>query len=540
MMYKVLIVEDEMLVRVGLKTSIDWKKFDMDVIADAANGEAALAVYGNEAPDLIITDIRMPVMDGMKLISEIRKNDNKTKFIILSCLEEFEYARQAMSLNVSGYILKLTMTTREMEDVLARVYEELREQKKYAPAQKSKMEVGVLKEKVLKEFIFYHLYSETEFAGIMSGMDWKMTPDGLMLCIMEIARYSRLKSKFEDERGQLLQFTILNVLNEILENHGAGEAFHDHENRYMILLNLKGSTGWSEIRKRLLAIIGNIEKVMKSYFESAAYFGISARYDGFQNLKKMYDESSALLKDRYFLDTNLFFYPEINRATSGKSWIGSVKEKAALWERLGRERRLGLELKMDGLMNGPAPDEQSAKKAFAQLMQWALSDLGIMPDNAEPLLTESVEAVNRSADIWEAIDRLGCFLDETAKLSLNMLHVSSEVARTIEYICNHYGRPISLNEIAEYVSLSPGYLSNLFKREMNKNLIEYLTEFRIGKAKEMLRQTHLKSYEIAERVGFSDNGYFSRTFKRIAGTRPNEYRKKPVFNRNTGQDHETV
>lgn len=534
-MYKVLIVEDEMLVRVGLKNSIEWKKFDMDVIADVANGEAALKVYEQEAPDLIITDIKMPVMDGMELIAKIRQKDSKTKFIILSCLEEFEYARQAMAMSVSGYILKLTMSTQEMEDVLQKVYEELQSQKIPASLHKNrKIEIDVLKDRVIKDYLFYSLYSENEFSRMMSDMSWKVGPGGLMLCIMEIGEYWRLKDKFEDAHGQLLKFTILNVLNEILENHMNGEAFHDSENRYMLLLNFNGSSGWTEIRGKLIPIIENIQKVMKNYFDSPVYISASSRYDGFSSMKKMYGECAELLKNRYFSRDNVFLNMDHKDYTLIQTWGHRLKEAAGRWECLGREQQAELEAKLAAIAKAGAADEQYIKQMLVQLLQWSPAYLKISQDPLEA----GINKINYSSNVIAAIEQVELFLEEAAKTRLNMLKVSAEVARAIEYICNNYERPVSLNEIAEYAGLSGGYLSNLFKKEMNKNLIEYLNEFRIDKAKEMLLKTNLKAYEIAEKVGFSDNGYFSRTFRRITGTRPNEFKRKLVVNRNSGADYE--
>lgn len=117
-MYRVLIAEDEVFVRLGIKMSVEWEKMGMQVIADAANGQQAWDIYEKEHPDIILTDIKMPVMDGMALIRRIRERDKETRIVILSCLEEFQLVREAISMGVSDYILKLTMTPEDMEKIL--------------------------------------------------------------------------------------------------------------------------------------------------------------------------------------------------------------------------------------------------------------------------------------------------------------------------------------------------------------------------------------------------------------------------------------
>ena len=125
--YKVLIVEDEVLVRGGLKSVIGWEKLGMEIIGDAANGKQALEIYEADKPDIILTDIKMPVMDGLELIARIREKDEKTKIVILTCYEEFEYLQEAMRMGVSDYISKLRMKPAEIEAAMEKLKRELDE-----------------------------------------------------------------------------------------------------------------------------------------------------------------------------------------------------------------------------------------------------------------------------------------------------------------------------------------------------------------------------------------------------------------------------
>ena len=161
-MIKVMIVEDEMLVRIGLKNSIDWAKLGMEVIADVSNGQAAWDFYQQEKPDLILTDIRMPNMDGMQLISLIRENDTKTKIIILTAYEEFDLVHKAIRHGVSDYILKFKMSIDEMESVLRKVQAELQTEsiQDSSEQQDGKMDTINLKENAMKDYISYGRYSD--------------------------------------------------------------------------------------------------------------------------------------------------------------------------------------------------------------------------------------------------------------------------------------------------------------------------------------------------------------------------------------------
>ncbi len=288
-MYKVLIVEDEMLVRVGLKNSVDWAKFNMVVVADVADGMTALSIYQREKPDLIITDIKMPKMSGMELISKIREDDKQTRIVILSCLEEFELARKAMSLGVTEYILKLTMTNDDMDKILEKVKTELVMQ---ADGQIAKKAVAhsddTEKDGVLKDFLFYGLYSSEEFGAYVRKKGLRIFQEGLLLAIMEIDHYERLVLLLKDEKGHLIQRTILNALNEILDRRGAGEAFSESNNRYILILNFKGIISESLRHQEIKALMDNIRDSMKVYFNMETSIGTSSAQDGYGSLKDMY------------------------------------------------------------------------------------------------------------------------------------------------------------------------------------------------------------------------------------------------------------
>lgn len=163
-MYKVVIAEDEMFVRLGIKMSVDWEKLGMEVAADVENGQQALEAWETFQPDIVITDIKMPVMDGITLIRQIRQKDERTRFIILSCLEEFNIVREALSLGVSDYVLKLTMTQEDMEKVLEKVKRELVVMDKSQKTQENGMERKRFEDS-LRNFLYYRLDM---------GPEWKL------------------------------------------------------------------------------------------------------------------------------------------------------------------------------------------------------------------------------------------------------------------------------------------------------------------------------------------------------------------------------
>jgi two-component system response regulator YesN len=529
-MYRVMIVEDEMLVRVGLKNSIMWSKYEMEVIADVSNGKEALAVYEKEKPDLIITDLKMPVMDGMEFISIVRRKDPDTKILILSCIEEFEYARKAANLKVSGYILKLTMTIDEMETILASVHRELKSRNQTTPVTLNhRMNLNMLKEKLIKDYLFYGAYSDSELAVLLKQMNSRIEPSRMMLAIMETSQYSRLLKRFNDERGELIHFTILNVLNEILTNHDMGEAYHDHDNRYLILFSFDKRLEDGEIRATLNEMFENIRKAMSTYFNVPVFICTSAASQGFLPLKKLYKECSDGMEARYFSDFPFLFLSDRRTENPESKWKKAVLASWTAWERLGEPFLQDLRLEVQTRTEQSLPDERSWKQLFVGLMDWTCSYLGIPEDHSALMELSGAKRIEASSSIRDSVETWETHLAETANVKSMIKSVSKEVAGVLQYIRERYDQNISLKEISDHVQLSPNYMSLLFKKEMGRNLIEYLTNYRLEKAKELLRSTTLKTYEIAETVGVPDSAYFSRIFKKATGVSPLEFRKKRVM-----------
>lgn len=527
-MYSVLIVEDEMLVRLGLKNSIEWSKFNMFVTADAADGQAAWEIYQKEKPDLIITDLKMPVMSGMELISRIREKDKSTKIIILSCLEEFELARKAMSYGVSDYILKLTMTEEEMEVVLRKAQDELNNQDNINRKKNTEdLKKDVVKEKFLKEYIFYNMYSQKEFCDFVSDAGLRMNPSRMVLSIMEIDHFEVLQSSFKDEQGQLIKSAMLNILKEIMDNFGRGEAFCDNNHDFILIFSFFDMSSEQNLYKELHTVLDNIKSAVSSYLNVYVSFGISSIYNDYGSLGKMYKESKKALEQKFFSGTGTFYNgTKYDTDQIAVNKVNSLKQFSKLAKILGDSGMRDYNAKIDSFVAMHQKGKDQIQAYFYHLIQWLSSLLQIRDDESDALVMSYSEKTKKSETLDEVIEVFTGFAADLTNVIIKKRILSKEVTEAIHFIQRNYSSNINLPHVAEYVKLSPNYLGNLFKKELQVNFIEYLNEFRIGKAKELLLGTYLKSYEIAEKVGFTENTYFSRVFKKISGMSPNEFRKQ--------------
>jgi two-component system response regulator YesN len=525
-LFKVLIAEDEMLVRVGLKNAIEWSKFGMTVIADVPNGQVAWEVYKREAPHIVITDIKMPVMDGMELIARIRETDQTTKVIILTCMEDFDLVRKALVKNVSEYILKLEMSTDQIEGLLSRLQREMKESFRSIP-QHSESEHGAVKETLFKDYLFCNRYTVSEFAVKVDNMHLNLKPVRMIVCMMEIDQYWRLRDRFQDQKGQLIRMSLLNALDEVLRGYERGEVFHDEESRYIFIFSFHDLLSEQQILECLYKIIDHIRKVMTTYFNVTVSFGISDIQTGYHAMKKQYQQSVQALERKFFYGPGKNVPAErYDKGLISSEWREKLLKLPEEWEISDSYKKSLADKIHSFLLEGNAAVKQVVQKQFMQWLLWPITSLHLARVNAVDLFTLYAERTMNAETMDETIEIYRQYLFELAKYHAQKRTVSKEIKDVLYFIEIHFERDITLEDLAELVKMSPNYLSSLFKKEMQQNYADYLVQYRIEKAKELLLGTYLKTYEVADKVGFVNHSYFSRSFKKMTGTSPREFRKQ--------------
>ena len=526
-MFSVLIAEDEALVRIGLKSSIDWDKLDMKVIADVPDGQTALEVYNREKPDLVLTDIKMPVMDGMQLISNIREKDKSTKIIILTCYEEFDIAHKALQLGVSDYILKLRMSPEEIEAVLMKVGEELKKEKADYP-QKSIADVdsNIIKENLFKEYIFYHTYKDEKFAQAINQMNLRLFPKNMVLCIMSIDQFAVLQQKFKDKQGNLIRFAIINITDEILAGFKRGEAFHERDERYVLLFSFPDIASERQIHELLHEILVRIGTAFETYIGNPVTFFISTLKHSYSSLQSMYSECMAAHEQNYFIGEEKYIRCDNIQTKDVKVKVArKLKEFAAGLDPFIEDYHKKIISEIDELINNTNISKPEIQKFIIHWINWPAHQTNIDNDSVTKLIYEYEERVRDSATLSGDLELFSKFYLKVGKLHSKSRYIKREVAEAVEYIKKNYHKDIALQDVAEKVEMSPSYLSSLFKIEMEQSFTEYLNQVRVDMSKDILLNTHLKTYEVAEKVGFSDNSYFIRMFKKYTGMKPNEFKK---------------
>jgi two-component system response regulator YesN len=515
--YKVLIVEDEVLVRGGLKSVISWGKLGMEIIGDAANGRAALEIYEKDRPDIILTDIKMPVMDGLEMIARIRETDEKTKIVILTCYEEFVYLQEAMRMGVSDYISKLKMKPAEIETAMEKLKRELDESR--GGSGSAAGERTGQKEDIFKQYIFYHQIPIDIFRARIGGLHLGVREKDIVMCRMMLGKYEKVQTKISDAQGMLIRFLIMNMAGEIIKRYGEGEIIQEKEDCYLLLINVDNTAG--EKCQELKYVLQEVSRILSGYLDSHVIWGISRVYGSWDRLPEMYQECCRAMKHAY-LEKGILFPYGMRDASEGLE-LQAVREAGRQF--LPFTPFCGAQL--DGLMKQltsyASEEELTKENADDALLHFLYRCKEKQQDFSEEMLQKAAGQIRESTTFPDAVQTVVTCCREGFE---RRNELSVEIYEAVRYIEEHLSGKLTLNQVAGHIGLSPNYLSSLFKKELHISFVDYITEKRVIKAKELLLETDLKTHEVAEITGFADDSYFSKTFKKITGRLPSSFRKR--------------
>ncbi|MFD2613641.1 response regulator [Paenibacillus gansuensis] len=526
-MIKVLIAEDELFVRMGMVNGIRWEQYGMYVGADAADGREAWEYYLREKPDVLITDIKMPVMDGMALIEKIRSVDREMPIIILTCVEEFNMVHKALRFGVTDYIMKLTMTPEDMEQVLERVGSDIQPGRLTAASDpwETRSSIGSL----IRDYLFRQLYTAAELESLINKGDPSLTDQKMVLLSAQIDHYDRLMERFHDAKGELVKNSLLNVWREILSNHQRGIVIDEESGTYLVLFHCGDLPGEHDVLQTVNSIASQIGRVMSAYFNASVTFGLSSVRDGYEQLRTQYREAMNCLSMKYFVGPGRLFSVhgswEVKAKESTQFLLDQVEKAVGEFppDSCSKKMRDKIEQIWEP---GNLPSRDSIRQLLQQLIQIPVLFYQLDDSRTDGILAKFHRELECSECMEEAVQAFRDHVKTIAGLIQARKPYSKDIQDMMAYIEKHYAQELTVGDLAGTIHLSPNYVSSLFKKETGIGVIDYVNRVRVEKASDLLSGTVLRTYEIAEMVGFSDHSYFGRVFKRWKGCSPREYRSQ--------------
>lgn len=535
-LYKVVIIDDEAVVRTGLRNTIDWPAHGFELVGDYENGRDAWEAIPSRRPDLILSDISMPYMDGLELAGLVAAQFPYIKLIILTGYDEFEYAQQALRLKVSDFVLK-PITAREIRQLLDKTRLEMdAERRKHEDRQHLQAQLNqslpLLKERFLERLSALGLGP----AEIAERFAFFGLPPLAPECVIMVAdiddfggRERRAGEPWDGRDEEFMRFAAYNIFGEIADRESLLH-FRTREGRMAAIV---GGTGEAELCEAAFRIAEEIRHLIERYLRFTVTFGVGRACDSASSLPMAYKSAVAALDYRFLLGKNRvigIFDVEGRSAASPLPADWERRLASALKTGTLQEAHGYIEEGVRALKLALMPIESclvSVQRTMLTLFQ-AMQELDIeLP--ADTIDPKAMLDVYRFKTLDEIEDRL----KEIVRLMMtairdNRHHLANrQVRRAVAYIESHYAREkLTLQEVCRHVTMSTSYFSQIFKQVTGDTFIEYLTGVRMAKAKELLKSTDFKFYEIAAQVGYADPNYFSILFKKQTGLSPKDYREQ--------------
>lgn len=543
-MLKIFLAEDEVVVRETIKRMIPWEELGFELVGEAADGEMALPLLIRQQPDLLITDIKMPFMDGLTLARLAKKEIPGLKVVILSGYDDFNYAKQAIGIGVEDYLLK-PITKNALIERLSEIrsrYEHEKTQKEYY--EKFQREMQAYEKNSSRDFF------EALIGGSMDMMEVYKRAEKLGLDIVAEA-YNVLIFTMncdEDFSGQRDEYSSWEAESlELLENFFAGHSsamlFRSNIFSYGVLLKGQRET----IEENTRACVDEIRKILSRQDGRREWFlAVGQSVERLSQIQKSYHTASRAFSQRYLYDENILYYDEMETMehpggqaeTEDNAYLQKVDVNALNPAILQKFLSNGLQEETENFVKdyfyaiGQEPMESLVFRNYVILnVRFSvisfIKGLGCDTNEMESADTEEVLAES-GKNMESAIAYAKKMISQAIEIrDQNSGNKNRSILKTVvDFIDSHYmDEEISLNTVANVANVSSNHFSALFSQNMGQTFIEYLTTLRMNKAKELLRCTGMRSSEIAGEIGYKDAHYFSYLFKKTQGMTPSDYRK---------------
>lgn len=536
---KVFLVEDEMVIRRGIKNSIDWEKEGYIFCGEASDGELAYPMIIKEKPDILITDIRMPFMDGLQLCKLVKKELPNIKILILSGYDEFDYAKEAIRLGVTEYLLK-PISSGKLLEALNGVSESIRREKEDKDLVRKYMEEMRENTEHEKQKFF-----EQMIAGNLSMAD-----------ALETGKKYEMNLSAGMYNLLLFRFTLGK------ENRKSGELLGEAEYAIEKLTERleyvfefqRGVEGWAfllmadneeQMSERVKELSKDLEEIMKNYSTIAYFGGIGQPVARLRELEESFREAERALAARFTMELNRIISVEDIRMAQNVDTLddieitsfGEIEKTRTMLEKFLNN---GAEDEIDEFVDVYINELPEENLKSVLMRQYIIMDAYIVMmsfcekiEGIEGEMQAQSEELKNSMKTIQTLEEIKNYIRMLLKKIIGVRDTISgrrysdiiEIAKD-QIRKTYMSDEISLNTIAAEVGMSPSYFSSIFSKEMGKTFVEYLTEIRMDRAKELLMCSSMKTSEIGYEVGYKDPHYFSYIFKKTQNCTPKEFRAR--------------
>lgn len=536
-MYRMLIVEDEKIVREGLRDLFDWSGMNVEVAGALESGEEALEFVSDQAIDILFTDIKLTGITGLELAEKLREMNSELKVIITSGYNEFDYAKTAIDLDVYGFLLKpvepdeLGKVVGKILNICQRENEERIEKER--KARLLNQSLPLLKNKFFTDLIFHPM----DDGSIMETMEFfgiPVLPGQWTAILADIDNFENLREGKSQEEIYILTMDVLERINAPPAQSGH-MTFHVSAGRFCSILNT-GDEGMRNTHEKVVAFADRLKKNMNDICRLSATVGIGKSVNRITDINYSYKSACNAIEYKFIMGTNqIINYKDafINDCDGQLENIDLISAKTLssleLCDKESVEKSIGL--LFDRLKKSRMSSNIYTRNVCIDLL--ARTSVKLLDMN------ESFERIfGKETLIWDKIMRFDTIFDMqmwmknifyaimdylSEKKDNHNKKIINEIFKIIEA---NYSKNLTIADISNEIYLSSNYISMIFKKETGENFTDYLVRHKLEKARQMLKETNLKVYQIGNRIGYSNISYFCSIFKNYYGVSPGEYREK--------------
>lgn len=535
-LYSIILVDDEEEVRKSIIKQIDWESAGFQVVGDAENGEDALEKIEVLEPDVVLTDIRMPYMDGLTLAEKIRQRYPSTKVVIFSGYDDFEYAQKAIKLNVTEYILK-PVNVEELTSILKRIKsnldEEIEEKRNVSRLRENyRKSLPIIREQFFNDMVHRRLADDLiesklreydiPITGarkwIIAAIDVEKSDD----------RSKKTLSLHEEE--ELIPISVMQIVREKLKSCCRFSLFQSTAEAGMVVI---AALDDDNTTTGLIDVLGDICKETKRILEVPVTIGIGHSVTGLSKIAGSYQSAVEALGYKAVVGSGITIYiNDMEPVGSGKLEFDNSDESDFI-----SAVKFGPDEKIEAVMVRISGKLESARVHYRQQQVYVFGVLNTVIQMIQQYDLNLEEILGGELEYLSVIDKLqkreefGEWLLKTARKMNQAINQERDmttrqvIQQAKQYIMDNYQNPdLSVEMICRHLHMSPAYFSTMFKKETGQAYIAYLTEIRLNKAVELLNKTDDKTYVIASKVGYQEQNYFSYVFKKKFGVSPTKFR----------------
>lgn len=536
-MLKVLIVDDDAVSRTVLKTMIHWENAGFYIMEDAHNGNHAVQLIEKETPDIVITDINMPGLNGIGLIEHLEKNFPQISIIALSAYDDFDYVRQSMKNGAMDYVLKHRLDAPFLLNILntarSSIHSYRNERDRQSDIDKElTTSKAVLRQTFIRKLLEGSLSNVEEITGRLRALDMKLDTENLMVTIAEIDDFRLLEEKFSSQEVDVVLHTFMEISKEILKDWEKSVIVHMAKGKFAMIFSLGPLKSTMYIYNTMYTILNRMRSEIKKHLNITVCFGVSKVCTELTKLPQAYNYAETLLRDKFYKGKNSIFIESTPHKKDESFFCLDIKDEKAIYAALKNQDDKEVKSRLDdifGKISSMRLGSKSTQMICAELINIVnkiCKDTGIEIAKlytAEDIPYNLIQKYETLMDIKAWVVNLYDKLISMLKLMKLESGLSNITKKAVEYIHRNYSSDFSLKDVADFAGASSSYISRLFKEECGIGFAEYLNHVRVEQAKQCIENGELKLKEIVSSVGFNNYNYFFKVFREVTGMTPLEY-----------------